>query len=116
MDLDALLSALSIDREQIGERFSGNFTLYERFLRKFPQDPTFAALRQARDEGEREAYLAAVHTLKGVAGNLGLSRLFELASQLLVALRAGQTFEQTQALDDQLTAAYMQTKEWIERP
>lgn len=116
MDLDALLSALSIDREQIGERFSGNFALYERFLRKFPQDPTFAALRRAHDEGDLETYLAAVHTLKGVAGNLGLSRLFELSSQLLTTLRAGQTLEQTQALDDQLTAAYTQAKEWIERP
>lgn len=116
MELDALMDALSIDRQEISSRFCNNFSLYERFLRKFSQDPTYESLRSAHEQGDANGYLTAVHTLKGVAGNLGLTQLFTCCTQLLTALRGGQTLAQTQSLGEQLDAEYQRIKKLIEQP
>jgi len=49
---------------------------------------TIAAIRNALAMGDRSAAEAAAHTLKGATGSLGLTALFEAATQLNVLLRA----------------------------
>lgn len=68
-------------------RFLGNEALLLRFLGKFAQDPNFAALCAALEEGRtRDAFLSA-HTLKGVTGNLSMQALFAQTSDLVEDLR-----------------------------
>ena len=70
-------------------RFLGQDALYERFVRQFPQDPSFAALQTALAAGDLPAAFTAAHTLKGTSGNLSFNRLFEDIKPLVEALRAG---------------------------
>ena len=57
-------------------------TLIHRFVLKFLEDKSYAALCDAMESGSREASFRAAHTLKGVCANLGFTRLLESASAL----------------------------------
>ncbi|MDO5324252.1 MAG: Hpt domain-containing protein [Clostridia bacterium] len=61
--------------------------LIHRFVLKFLEDPSYAALCGAMDVGSRETAFRAAHTLKGVCANLGFARLLESASALTEILR-----------------------------
>ena len=60
--------------------------MIRKFILKFPADPTFGQLKAALPGGDETAFRAA-HTLKGVAQNLGLDRLYESAAALTEDLR-----------------------------
>ena len=60
--------------------------MIRKFVLKFPADPTFDQLKAALPGGDETAFRAA-HTLKGVAQNLGLDRLYESAAALTEDLR-----------------------------
>lgn len=81
-----LLSAGVNIREGVA-RFAGNAPLYEKFLFKFLDDPSFAQLQTAVAAANWEDALTAAHTLKGVSGNLGLDALFNASAQVVSLLR-----------------------------
>lgn len=60
-----------------------------RFLLKFPDDAGYATFREGLASADYEAAFRGAHTLKGVAGNLGLARLARSASAVCEALREG---------------------------
>ena len=64
------LKAYGVDYENAVKRFAGNEALYERFLKKRYED-----------------VLEAVHALKGVAGTLGMTELFQAASEVVASIR-----------------------------
>lgn len=64
-----------------------NDRLIERFVLKFPDDPSMDALNDMVAAGENSAAFRAVHTLKGVAANLAFTELFQNASNLTEQLR-----------------------------
>ena len=70
------------------ERLGGDKALYDDLLVHFKDSPRYANLVQAI-EGDRvdEAFQLA-HALKGTAGNLGFTRLFEALTPVVEALRA----------------------------
>jgi glycosyltransferase involved in cell wall biosynthesis len=68
-------------------RFVGNAGMYEKFLRSFLQDDSFAQLREAMGRGDVGASFQAAHTLKGLTGNLSLERLYKKLVVLTDALR-----------------------------
>lgn len=70
-------------------RFCGNEELYTRFLMKFLEDRTFGEIRPLLDGGEDEKAFQMVHTLKGVTGNLGLTRLYQASIATTEFLRYG---------------------------
>ena len=84
--LDALASRGN-DASGALERFLGDEALYETCFRQFLSDPAFAALEAALDRGDGAAALEAAHTIKGVAGNLGLTELYRAACALAEPLR-----------------------------
>ncbi len=76
----------------IGEglaRLNGNEALYARLLKSFPERYVCVPreIRQALADGASERAAQLAHTVKGVAGNLALSGVFERASHLEDALR-----------------------------
>lgn len=88
MNKDALVRG-GVDYDDALARFMGSVDLYERFLLKFPSDPTFPALRESiRAENAEDAFYQA-HTLKGVAGNLSFRELSRQVVPLVEALRVG---------------------------
>lgn len=84
-----LLANGGIDVAATVARFAGNEGLFLKFLRRFPADATYEALRKAMSDQNLSAASDACHTLKGVAGNLGLAPLFDACVTMMAACRAG---------------------------
>ena len=71
------------------ERFCNNTELYEEFLLKFVDDPTFNNMMgKIRNKDFVEGYNDC-HALKGVTGNMGFTKLYECCNNLCKALKAG---------------------------
>ena len=59
-----------------------NDDLIKRFLKMFTANDFSTSLKRALDAKDARAIFEAAHGLKGVAGNLALTELYELASSL----------------------------------
>ena len=101
-----ILRNYGMDAEATIARFCGNEPLMLRFLTGFPSDKTMQSLRDAAASSDREAMMIAAHSLKGLAGNLGLTPLFEASGELMSALR--HTEDDVTALYDKVCAEYDQ--------
>lgn len=66
-----------------------NESLVLRFVKKYPANPSFDELCAAVDQADWETAFRAVHTLKGVAQNLGFDRLYAVSVPLTEAMRGG---------------------------
>ena len=90
-----------IDLRSTLPRFGGNFanfvTLFKRFERS--QGGTLKEVRQLLRSADREAPVALVHRLRGVAANLGASAFAALALDFEHALRNGSMVDLLERLD-----------------
>ena len=82
-----LLERAGIDTADALARFMGNEALLERFLKKFLDDPNYGALKAAMAMGDQAGAVTASHTLKGMCGNLSMSRLSALFTSQVALLR-----------------------------
>lgn len=73
-----------IDAEVAIRKMGGNRGLYCQMAQLFPQDQqgTVERMRQAVRQGDRDALLQELHTLKGVAGTMGLTGLAAVAGEM----------------------------------
>ncbi|MBP5160369.1 MAG: Hpt domain-containing protein [Lachnospiraceae bacterium] len=78
------------DINQTLQRFMNNEGIYVKFLGKFLDDPSFKGLEESMDQKDYEEALRQAHTLKGVAGNLGLTPIFKAAETMVANFRAGE--------------------------
>ena len=69
------------------KRFSGNTGLYEKFLFRFPEDPSYEDMIKALEAQDYDTAFRAAHTMKGVTGNLSLETLHSNLLPLVEALR-----------------------------
>lgn len=83
------LEAWGADIENSLGRFMDNEALYTKFIMKFLENTEMEALTEALDKEDYENAITAAHTLKGVAGNLGLTPLFENYAAIVNDMRAG---------------------------
>lgn len=83
------LEAAGIDVDDALGRFLQNEALMMKFLGRFPADTSFSRLQEAMARGDAAQAFEAAHTLKGVAGNLSLKRLYEALTPMVEELRAG---------------------------
>lgn len=90
VDYFALLEGHIQKKEEIMERLCGLDELWVRFLLRFKnEDDTFERLRQAVRAGDLQKIRDCLHMFKGVAMNLGFSRMTELSSELLNSVSGG---------------------------
>lgn len=75
------------DVETTVKRFMGNEAIYEKFVRKFPQDQNYRMLGEHMDSGNYEEAFKCAHTLKGVSANLGFDPVYKAVSNLVEELR-----------------------------
>lgn len=104
------LSKAGISVKEGAERFNDNLEVYEKCLYEFPNDEHYNELFEALKDEDAQRAFAAAHALKGVAGNLSLTRLYTDIVPLVEVLRAG-TVEGADALLEPVAADY---KEIIE--
>ena len=83
------LEAAGVDADDALGRFLQNEALMMKFLGRFPAATSCARLREAMERGDVAQAFEAAHTLKGVAGNLSLKRLYEALTPMVEELRAG---------------------------
>ena len=82
------LTEAGVDLDKTMERFMNNEALYLKFLKRFPEDPNYAQLKEHISAGDYEEAFRDAHTLKGVAGNLGLDPFYTVVSALTEELRS----------------------------
>ncbi len=82
------LSRYGVDIEETMARFVQDEELYLDCLNEFKDDASFKNLGIAIENGEFEQAFDCAHTLKGVAGNMGLTPLFETICGIVEPLRA----------------------------
>ena len=99
-----------VDVDSGMERFMGNKDLLMRFLRKFPGDDNYKNIISGLESGDYETAFRAAHTLKGLCGNLSLTKLQEIVSEQTELLRA-EKWEEAKALMPQVTEVYNTTSE-----
>ena len=87
MDFHNLLHNLRIDSTDVLRRFGNQQSILERFLLKFPDDPTMSSLKEAVEEHDAKNFELYAHTLKGVANNLGLQELGNICSKSVESVR-----------------------------
>ncbi len=83
------LAGAGADIDQTLQRFMNNEGIYVKFLGKFLNDPSYKGLEESMDKKDYEEALKQAHTLKGVAGNLGLTPIFKAADTMVTKFRAG---------------------------
>lgn len=90
MTLKEFAKNTNLDYDGTVARFCGKESLVIKFLKKFPNDPSFDELAQAVEANDFEEIEKSAHALKGVTGNLGLQDLFEINQKIVDAVRSGQ--------------------------
>jgi histidine phosphotransfer protein HptB len=96
-----------VDVEKTVARFCGNADLFEKFILKFPSDGDFALIKPAFDKKDYLEALNTTHTLKGVSGNLGLTRLYTACSNTVALIRA-QKYQEASDSYPEIEASYNQ--------
>ncbi|MFA6829583.1 MAG: Hpt domain-containing protein [Bacilli bacterium] len=98
MDNDIeFLKLNGVDVDGCMERFCGNKDLYFKFVRKFSSDTNFEDCKASMDKKDYAAAFRFAHNLKGVSGNLGLSKLYSDTCVVVEFLRANKNEEAVKA-------------------
>lgn len=69
------------------DRFMGNSAIYEKFLKRFPDDPNYSGIGENIQAGNYEEAYKCAHAMKGVTGNLGLDSIYQKISELVEEMR-----------------------------
>ena len=88
LTIDALRQ-FGADTQDGLSRCMNNEAFYLRLVNMALDDPGFEKLAAAVESGDKKAAFEAAHALKGVLGNLALTPLFEVTSEMTELLRAG---------------------------
>lgn len=106
------LEALGMNIERTLTRLANNESLLFRLLTRFTQETSYERLVEAIEKGDAKEAFEAAHTLKGLAGNLGLDALYTEISPLTELLRSGD-LDQAVPLFPAVQEKYIQAIETI---
>lgn len=98
-DLLEKLEDMGAEVEDTLDRLMGDEELYLEYLEKFPENQNIIELRKAVDAGDCDKAMKEVHTLKGVALNLGLLPLADVCMDMLLDFRAGENDKAMSQMD-----------------
>lgn len=96
------------------KRVMNNEAMYLRLLDMLAVDDSMPKLDDALAAGNLQGAFHAAHTLKGVAGNLGLVPLYQALEKLVEPLRAGEERDDYPALHEAVRLALIRTDEFRE--
>ena len=83
-------------------RCMNNEAMYLRLVDMALADANFDKLVSAVEVGDKEAAFEAAHSIKGVMGNLSLTPLYKVSSEMTELLRAGEDADYPAYLDEVL--------------
>lgn len=102
-ELKRILGEYGADFKTIEGCFMGDYALYERCLKMFFSEKNMDLLEKTMSYKDYLGAFEAAHALKGLTGNLGLTRLYKVLCDLVESLRVGG--------DNQTDARYQKFKE-----
>lgn len=82
------LREVGIDYDAGLRRFVGKRELYEKYLGQFVEDTHAGDAKKALEAQNYPEVLEQVHALKGLAGTLGFSSLYDISAEMVRNLRA----------------------------
>lgn len=94
-----MLRTAGIDYDAALARFVGKREIYEKYLTKFLQDEHVKDAARAYEERDFHEMLEQTHALKGVAGTLGMTNLYEISSEIVKNLRDDETEGLTEKME-----------------
>ncbi len=95
------LKSAGVDYSGALHRFLNKEDMYAMFLKKYNSDTSVGSIRDGVSNADYEAAFKAAHTLKGLAGNLGINSVQNIASEITEQLRGKSADE----IDKDLLAA-----------
>lgn len=107
MNLEDFYRGRDEDYPVILGRFMGNENLLKKFVKNFPDDPTYGRLCEAIEAHDWPQVEMSAHTLKGVAANLSFSKLFQASADLVNAIRKQET-EKADGLFSEVQKTYQE--------
>lgn len=81
----------------------------KKFVVRLPQDPSFSHLRKAMEQQDAKGAFMGVHTIKGLAMNLGLTELARVAEAMTEELRDSSITPKADELYTELEQSYKET-------
>lgn len=108
------LEGAGVNVEETLRRFMNNEMLMIKFLRKFVDDENMNKLRTLIAAKHYNEVLPVAYTLKGVSGNLGFVKLYEIFSRMCQDCRNDQ-YEDLDELFGQAEANYSKAVEAIKK-
>lgn len=105
MNLKQFYQGRDEDYPVILGRFMGNENLLAKFVRNFPDDPTYKLLCSAMEARDWEQVEMSAHTLKGVAANLSFTKLFQASADLVNTIRSKE-LDKVEGLFQEVKRAY----------
>ena len=106
---------IGADYQTALSRMMGNQGLLARMLKKFENDRNYEALEKAVENEDYGGVFTAAHTLKGVAGNLELTPLYETCTRLSDATSGGKKDGDVQGLFLAVREAYRNVMENVKK-
>ncbi len=104
------LTLAGVNVPELLKRLMGNEKLVSMFIKKFLEDKNFAGLTEAIASGDAKQAEITSHTLKGMCGNLSVTRLYQLFTEQVRLIREGDMLSAT-AMMDEITEEYNKTAE-----
>lgn len=104
------LEDMGAEVEDTLDRLMGDEEMYLEYLNKLPDNENIIKLREAVDKRDAEEAMRQVHTLKGVALNLGLLPLVDVCMDMLMDFREDKP-EEGFAQIDEVESSFA---EWVE--
>ena len=92
-DLMKELESIGIDVSSALARFGGMQDLFLKYLFQLPEEPSVPEYRSFLEQGDNEEAERSIHSFKGVAGNLGIDHLYDIASKLVTMFRKNELSE-----------------------
>lgn len=108
------LAEQGCDMEDAKKRLLEDEDFLEQCIRMTALDPAFSELEQAIAAHASTEAFYAVHSLKGVFGNIGLTPLYLLATQIVEPLRNGELTPDVEVLCETLLTQQQQLLSLIE--
>ena len=87
MTLRDFYNEIGSNYDAVVSLMGGSERIVDKFVRKFPNDPSAAELFRSFEAKDYETAFRMAHTLKGVCLNLGFDKLRRSSSELTEALR-----------------------------
>ena len=97
------LNKLGVNTEEGLARCMGSEGLYIKLVNMVPYEEGFDKLKAAADAGDLDEAFDAAHALKGVLGNLSLTKMYEKCSEITEFLRAKTEMDYTPMINELLS-------------